>query len=87
MIKTDTKIQKFNGPFLQILSITDVEFLIKNLPISKTSEPDSFIGKFNKTFKEKMIVSILYKSFQNTKEEGRVSNLMTPEINNLEAKI
>lgn len=55
MIKTDMKINTKNlmVPFLQILSITDVEFLIKNLPISKTSEPDSFIGKFNKTFKEK----------------------------------
>uniref|UniRef100_A0A8D1VKK2 RNA-directed DNA polymerase n=1 Tax=Sus scrofa TaxID=9823 RepID=A0A8D1VKK2_PIG len=64
------KIEKMNGPITR----TEIEAVIKNLPINKSPGPDDFTGKYYQTFREEL-TPILVKLFQKIAEEGTFPNL------------
>ena len=51
----------------------EVEAVIKNLPKNKSSEPGGFIGEFNQTFNEQLML-ILLKLCQKFVEEETLPN-------------
>ena len=57
------EVENMNRP----LTSTEIETVIKNLPTNKSSEPDSFTGKFYETFREQLTPT-LHKLFQNVAE-------------------
>ena len=78
----DKFLEKFNLPRLNQEEIeimnspitsTDIEDVIKNLPKSKSSGPDGFIGEFYQTFREEL-VPILLKLFHKIAEERMLPN-------------
>ena len=80
----DWFLEKFNLPRLnkeeveimnKPITSTDIEAVIKNLPINKSPGPDCFTGEFYQTFR-KDIMPILQKSFQKIAEEGTLSNTL-----------
>ena len=52
---------------------TEIETLIKNLPINRSPGPDGFTGEFYQTFREEL-TPIFLKLFQNIVEGETVSN-------------
>ena len=59
--ETDRFLEKFNLPRLNqeeiemmnnLITSTEIEAMIKNLPINKSPGPDSFTGEFYQTFRE-----------------------------------
>ena len=78
----DRFLEKFNPPRLNLEEIeimnspitsTEIEAVIKNLPKNKSPGPDGLTGEFYKTFREKLMPSLL-KLFQKIEEEGTLPN-------------
>lgn len=56
-----------------LMSFKNIRFLVKNIPMKKTTDTDSFTRKLHQTFKEEIMVG-LNKLFQNIVEKGTLSN-------------
>ena len=55
------------------ITASEIEAVIKKLLAHKSPEPDSFMGEFQKTFKEEL-TPILLRLFKTIQEEGRLTN-------------
>ena len=67
-------VMPISGSINRPITSTEVETMIKNLPINKSPGPDGFIGKFYQTFREDLMPMLL-KLFQKTAEAGTLPNL------------
>ena len=73
----DRFLEKFNLPRLNqegteirnLITTTEIEAVIKNLPQNKSPGPDGFTGEFYQTFREELM-PILLKLSQKIVEEG-----------------
>ena len=78
----DRFLDEFNLPRLNqaeieimnnLITSTEIEAVIKNLPKNKSPGPDGFTGEFYQTFREELM-PILLKCFQKFAEEGTLPN-------------
>lgn len=56
-----------------LMSFKYIKFLVKNLPVKKTTDTDSFTRKLHQTFKEEIMLG-LHKLPQKIVEKGTLSN-------------
>ena len=75
-------LEKFNPPRMNyeeikimnnLITSTEIEAVIKNLPKNKSPGPDGFIGEFYQSFREELM-PIPLKVFQKIAEEGTLPN-------------
>ena len=80
--KMDKFLEKYNLPRLnqeetentnRLITSTEIETVIKNLPTNKSPGPDGFTGDFYQTFRGEL-TPILLKLFQNIAEGGTLPN-------------
>ena len=64
------KIENMN----RLITRKEIESVIKNIPINKSSQSDGFTNKFYQTFNGELI-PILLKLLQKTEENGKFPNL------------
>ena len=78
----DKFLEKYNIPKLnqeetenlnRLITSTELETVIKNLPTNKSAGPDGFTGEFYQKFREEL-TPILLKLFQKIAEEGKLPN-------------
>ena len=97
----DRVLEKFNLPRLKQEEIeimsnptrsTEIEAVIKNLPINKSPGLDGFTGEFYQTFSEELM-PILLKLFQKISEEGTLPDsfykatiCMIPKLKTIQKK-
>ena len=75
------EIENINRP----ITGTEIETVIKNLPMNKSQGPDGFTGRLYQTFREEL-TPILLKLFQNIAEGGTLPNSFYEAIITLIAK-
>ena len=78
----DKFLEKYNLPKLnqeeiedlnRLITSTEIETIVKNLPTNKSPGPDDFTGEFYQKFREEL-TPILLKLFQKIAEEGKHPN-------------
>ena len=78
----DKFLEKYNFPKLnqeevenlnRPITSTEIETVIRNLPVNKSSGLDSFTAELYQKFREELI-AILLKFFQKIEEEGELPN-------------
>ena len=79
----DKFLEKYNFPKLnqeeienlnRLITSTEIETVIRNLPANKSPGPDDFTAEFYQKFREEL-TPILLKPFQKIAEEGKLPNL------------
>ena len=75
--KMDEFLEKYNQEETEnlnrLITSTELETVIKNLPTNKSPGPDGFTGEFYQKFREEL-TTILLKLFEKIAEEGKLSN-------------
>ena len=79
----DKFLEKYNFPKLsqeeienlyRLITSTEIETVISNLPANKSPSPDGFTAEFYQKFREEL-TPLLLKLFQKIAEEGKLPNL------------